>query len=310
MVPSLGVIDILDFVPKLNMLTPAIEIKNLTRTFGKVAAVDDLSFKVEQGEVVGFLGPNGAGKRMLGYMPELNPLPEELRVSEYFRMRAALKNMPRKQRRANIKDAMELCDLHRTVRHHIIGNLSKGFKQRVGIADTLLGKPDVIIMDEPTIGLDPHQVLGIRKLINRLRGKVAVIISSHILSEIDLCCDRVIIINHGRLVGQGTPRELRRRFLPERSYEIAVSGSEASIKDALAPLKDICKIDRIGAPDADGFRECILVSSSEDSVLPEIARCLAGKSDLKLGKLVPRAAALEDIFLAATRQSWKEEDKS
>ncbi|MDB6166278.1 MAG: yxlF 1, partial [Lacunisphaera sp.] len=204
-----------------------IEVSHLVKTYGSLAAVNDLSFTVKRGEIVGLLGPNGAGKsttmriltgylpansgsvricgvpvashpeaskRHVGYMPENNPLPEDMRVSEYLWFRGRLKEMPRAKLRARIDEVLELCDLKRN-RHRILGRLSKGNKQRVGIADAILSEPAVIIMDEPTIGLDPHQIIIVRDLIANLRGRMSVIISSHILPEIEATCDRVLIIN-------------------------------------------------------------------------------------------------------------------
>ena len=191
--------------------TPSIRVENLTRNYGAITAIKNVSFTVNRGEIVGFLGPNGAGKsttmrilsgimsatagsawvggisvaqnphevkRRIGYMPENNPLPDDMRVVEYLRFRARLKGVPGRKLRATVEEVMETCDLARTARRKIIGTLSKGFRQRVGIADALLGNPEVIIMDEPTIGLDPHQIQGIRKLINNLRGRLTVVLSA------------------------------------------------------------------------------------------------------------------------------------
>ena len=218
-----------------------IEVSHLVKTYGALTAVNDLSFTVKRGEIVGLLGPNGAGKsttmriltgylpansgsvricghpvasepeatkRHIGYMPENNPLPDEMRVSEYLWFRGRLKEMPRAKLRARIDEVLELCDLKRN-RHRILGRLSKGNKQRVGIAEAILAEPAVIIMDEPTIGLDPHQIIIVRDLIASLRGRMSVIISSHILPEIEATCDRVLIINGGRIVAQGSPADLR-----------------------------------------------------------------------------------------------------
>ncbi|HEY4988730.1 MAG TPA: ABC transporter ATP-binding protein [Opitutaceae bacterium] len=195
---------------------PAIEVSHLVKSYSGVLAVNDISFTVPRGEIIGFLGPNGAGKsttmriltgylpatsgkvsicgfpvaseldavkRRIGYMPENNPLPDEMRVSEYLYFRGRLKEVPRAKLGSRIDEVLELCDLKR-VRHKIIGKLSKGFRQRVGIAECVLAEPPVIIMDEPTIGLDPHQILIVRDLIASLRGRMTVLISSHILPEI------------------------------------------------------------------------------------------------------------------------------
>src|SRR5574344_2122533 len=248
--------------------TPAIEASHLVKHYAGVAAVNDISFTVARGEILGFLGPNGAGKsttmrlltgylpasggsvricghnvategeavrRAIGYMPENNPLPEDMRVGEYLYFRGRLKEMPRRKLSPRIDEVLELCDLKR-VRHRIIGKLSKGFRQRVGIAEAILAEPPVIIMDEPTIGLDPHQILIVRDLIARLRGHMTVIISSHILPEIEVTCDRVLIINAGRVVAQGAPAELRRTILGQSLYELELAGDTDRLPTLLAGI--------------------------------------------------------------------------
>ena len=230
----------------------AIEVENLVKTYAGVSAVNQVSFSVRKGEILGFLGPNGAGKsttmriltgflpatsgvvrlcgipvatqaeqvkKLIGYMPENNPLPEDMRVSEYLYYRGRLKEIPRRKLKTRIDEVLDLCDLKR-VRHKIIGKLSKGYRQRVGIAEAIIAEPPIIIMDEPTIGLDPHQILIVRDLIGSLRGRMTVIISSHILPEIEVTCDRVLIINQGRVVATGTPSELRREILGHSLYRL------------------------------------------------------------------------------------------
>src|SRR5271170_6639175 len=246
----------------------AIEVSNLVKTFAGVPAVNDISFTVPRGEILGFLGPNGAGKsttmriltgylpatsgqvsicgfpvaeepdavkRRVGYMPENNPLPEDMRVSEYLYFRGRLKEIPRHKLGSRIDEVLELCDLRR-VRHKIIGKLSKGFRQRVGIAESVLSEPPVIIMDEPTIGLDPHQILIVRDLIASLRGRMTLIISSHILPEIEMTCDRVLIINGGRVVAQGSPAALRREILGRSTYALEVAGDPAALPPLLGTI--------------------------------------------------------------------------
>src|SRR3954466_9765815 len=243
----------------------AIEVSHLVKTYGGVTAVSDISFEVARGEIVGFLGPNGAGKsttmriltgylpatsgsvhicgvpvarqldeikRRIGYMPENNPLPDDMRVSEYLYFRGRLKEIPRRKLGPRIDEVLELCDLKR-VRHKIIGQLSKGFRQRVGVAEAILAEPPVIIMDEPTIGLDPHQILIVRDLIGSLRGRMTVLISSHILPEIEVTCDRVLIINQGRVVAQGTPADLRREILGHSTYRVEIAGDTTSLTPLL-----------------------------------------------------------------------------
>ena len=260
-----------------------IEVENLHKRFGSLEAVAGISFQVEKGQIVGFLGPNGAGKsttmriltgylratsgiaricgtsvasnphetkRRIGYMPENNPLPQELRVRE-FEIEARLKELPLRHRGKRIDEVMERCDLTRA-QDRIIGKLSKGFRQRVGIADAILANPEVIIMDEPTIGLDPHQVIMIRDLIASLRGKMSVIISSHILPEIEMTCDQVMIINSGKIVGQGTPNELREAFIQFTIYELEINGDLTNLRNSLKTVAADLEVTQFGL-DERGF---------------------------------------------------------
>src|SRR5690606_11494129 len=276
----------------------AIEVHDLVKTYAGVTAVNKVSFTVAQGEIIGFLGPNGAGKsttmriltgflpatagsvdicghsvaanpaeikRLIGYMPENNPLPEDMRVSEYLHYRGRLKEIPRKKLGPRIDEVLELCDLKR-VRHRIIGKLSKGFRQRVGIADAVLAEPPVIIMDEPTIGLDPHQILIVRDLIASLRGRMTVIISSHILPEIEMTCDRVLIINQGRVVAQGTPADLRREVFGHSTYELELSGEAGMLPAALTEIEPTLQITKQGEPQADEFRQITVTTAREDEL--------------------------------------------
>ena len=246
-------------------------------------------------------------KHKIGYMPENNPLPNHLRVIEYLKFRARLKGVRGSDLRATVQKAMETCDLARTARRKIIGSLSKGFRQRVGIADALLGSPEVILMDEPTIGLDPHQIQGIRKLINQLRGRMTVVLSSHILPEIERCCDRVVIINRGRVVAIGTSRELQQEFLPGNRFNLEIEGSENEVIDLLKTKglrteivdKQVKSEKRLGLTlrvDGNGNGE----------LAPELILALSAAPGLKLHSLVPLTPSLEEIFLAATRRSWEE----
>src|SRR5471030_2625371 len=270
----------------------AIEVSHLVKSYAGVTAVNDISFTVARGEILGFLGPNGAGKsttmriltgylpattgsvricglpvatqldevkRRIGYMPENNPLPEDMRVSEYLYFRGRLKEVSRRLLGPRIDEVLELCDLKR-VRHKIIGKLSKGFRQRVGIAEAILAEPPVIIMDEPTIGLDPHQILIVRDLIASLRGRMTLIISSHILPEIEMTCDRVLIINGGRVVAQGTPAALRREILGRSTYALEVAGDPAALPALLTAVEPSLRITATGEPDPDGFRALALTT--------------------------------------------------
>jgi len=312
-----------------------IEVEHLTKHYGSLTAVNDLSFSVKRGEIVGLLGPNGAGKsttmriltgylpattgsvricghpvashpeltkRHVGYMPENNPLPEDLRVSEYLWFRGRLKEMPRSKLRARIDEVLELCDLKRN-RHKIIGRLSKGNKQRVGIAEAILAEPDVIIMDEPTIGLDPHQILIVRDLIASLRGRMSVIISSHILPEIEVTCDRVLIINGGRIVAQGSPAHLRQEIFGHSTYRLELSGDSAALPVLLADVDPTIKVASVGDCAPDGFCVVMLTTASETDLGENLLRALPARG-YRLRALSRSLPTLEDVFLAATRRSW------
>ena len=314
---------------------PAIEVSHLVKTYGGVTAVSDISFTVQRGEIVGFLGPNGAGKsttmriltgylpatsgtvkicgtpvatapdeikRRIGYMPENNPLPEDMRVSEYMYFRGRLKEIPRRKLGPRIDEVLELCDLKR-VRHKIIGQLSKGYRQRVGIAEAILAEPPVIIMDEPTIGLDPHQILIVRDLIGSLRGRMTVIISSHILPEIEVTCDRVLIINQGRVVAQGTPAELRREILGHSNYELEVAGDLAALPAALTAIEPTLQIQSQTEPDPAGFVRVRLRTERDDEFGEALLTALLERK-FRIRGLSRAHPTLEDVFLAATRRSW------
>lgn len=322
--------------------TPAIEVAHLVKTYAGVTAVNDISFKVARGEVLGFLGPNGAGKsttmriltgylpassgivricgipvatqpdeikRMIGYMPENNPLPEDVRVSEYLYYRGRLKEIPRRKLGPRLDEVLELCDLKR-VRHRIIGKLSKGFRQRVGIAEAILAEPPVIIMDEPTIGLDPHQILIVRDLIARVRGRMTVIISSHILPEIEVTCDRVMIINAGRIVAQGTPAELRRDILGHSIYELDVAGDMTALETMVRAVDPGMKVAEFAEADASGFRAVKLNTNRDDDLGETLLQALLADGRFRVRGLARAHPTLEDVFLAATRRSWDTIDKA
>ncbi|GAB1489843.1 ABC transporter ATP-binding protein [Opitutaceae bacterium] len=315
---------------------PAIEVRNLVKSFAGVTAVSNISFTVARGEILGFLGPNGAGKsttmriltgflpatsgqvsicglpvatqanevkRLIGYMPENNPLPEDMRVAEYLHYRGRLKEVSRSKLGDRIAEVLELCDLKR-VRHRIIGKLSKGYRQRVGIAEAILAEPPVIIMDEPTIGLDPHQILIVRDLISRLRGKMTVIISSHILPEIEMTCDRVLIINQGRVVATGAPADLRREILGPSRYRLEIAGDPTLLAGLVAGVDPSFQVGEVGEPDATGFRAVSLATTREDDLGEDLLRAFAVDGRFRLRSLGRDHPTLEDVFLAATRRSW------
>jgi ABC-2 type transport system ATP-binding protein len=316
-------------------LPPAIEVSRLVKTYAGITAVSDISFTVARGEILGFLGPNGAGKsttmriltgylpatsgsvslcgvpvatnpdeakRKVGYMPENNPLPEDMRVSEYMYFRGRLKEVSRRKLGSRIDEVLELCDLKR-VRHKIIGQLSKGYRQRVGIAEAILAEPPVIIMDEPTIGLDPHQILIVRDLIASLRGRMTVIISSHILPEIEMTCDRVLIINQGRIVAQGTPADLRREIFGHSVYRVELSGVIGALPALLTGIEPTLRLTEETEPTADGFRALTLTTERDDDLGETLLQTLLAQN-YRVRALSREQPTLEDVFLAATRRSW------
>lgn len=248
-----------------------IEVRNLVKKYGNHVAVDRLNFTVEKGKIYGFLGPNGAGKsttmnmitgyiastegdifidghnildepeeakKKIGYLPEIPPLYLDMSVIEYLKFAAELKMIPKEKRSENIKEVMSTTKLE-SVKNRLIKNLSKGYRQRVGLAQALLGYPEVIILDEPTVGLDPKQIIEIRDLIKGLSEKHTVILSSHILSEVSAVCDYVLIIDHGKLVASDSPENLSKVMTGTNSLEITVKGQEEDIRKALDMVDNI-----------------------------------------------------------------------
>ncbi len=317
----------------------SVVVRRLTKIYGGVKAIDNVSFRIGKGEVVGFLGPNGAGKsttmriisglmpatsgsvsicgesvainpdaarRHIGFMPENNPLPEDLRVREYLTFRAGIKGVPRSEIRARVDESMDICQLLRKASNKIIGNLSKGFRQRVGIADAILSRPEVIIMDEPTIGLDPHQILAIRALINSLRGKMSVIISSHILPEIELMCDRVMIINQGTIVASGSPESLRKEFISRDKYGISLKADPAKMREMLGRICSGVEIVSESKPDSAGYYDYILSTDENSDLGCTLIREFSKDSALGLREVYHKKPSLEEIFMAATRRSWEQ----
>jgi ABC-2 type transport system ATP-binding protein len=248
-----------------------IEVRHLTKYYGRQIGVEDLSFEARRGEILGFLGPNGAGKttamriltcylpatsgearvagfdvakssrdvrRRLGYLPENVPLYRDLVVSEYIEFVARLKGMRGANRRARIDETMERCGVH-NVRERTIGKLSKGYRQRVGLAQALVNDPEVLILDEPTVGLDPQQIIEIRELIRTLAGERTVVLSTHILPEASLLCNRVVIINEGRLVTVDSPENLKNRLRKSMVVDVSVRGDAGAAEHLLAALPGV-----------------------------------------------------------------------
>lgn len=238
-----------------------IEIQNLSKHYGQIKAVDDVSFTVEKGEILGFLGPNGAGKtttmniitgylpategsvrvcgfdvmqhpmevkKRIGYLPEHPPIYTDMTVLDYLYFVSDLKKVDKKKKRGQIRDIMDLVKIT-DVRNRLINNLSKGYRQRVGLAQALIGNPEVLILDEPTIGLDPRQIIEIRRLIKALGKEHTIILSSHILPEVSAVCERVVIINKGKIAAVDTPENLSKSFSNASRLSVSISGPRTSV---------------------------------------------------------------------------------
>lgn len=319
----------------MNTSEYSIIVQGLTKKFGHTNAISHLGFTIERGEIIGFLGPNGAGKSttlrilsgilpatagsvfihgtslarepqkvrsIISFLPENNPLPDDLRPIEYLRFRAHLKNIPPKEHKKQIDHVLATCNITRSNQKHLIRNLSKGTKQRIGIADCLLGSPSIIIMDEPTIGLDPHQIISIRELIQSLKGKSTVILSSHILSEIEACCDRVIILNHGHIVAQGKKQALAQEFLPFQQYRIRLNVTKDELASALSGLAPHLKIEFSALPTPH-----FILQTPHDFPLPHLifTELLPIYPHWQLQEITLIEPTLEQIFIACTRPAWK-----
>ena len=299
-----------------------IEVDHVTKQYGSLVAVKDLTFRVEKGEVVGFLGPNGAGKtttmriltcyqpatlgtarvagfdvfdepmevkRRIGYLPEHPPVYNDMYVRSYLDFVAQIKGVPSRNRRSRVDDAMERCGIAERAKQ-LIGQLSKGYRQRVGIAQAILHDPDVIILDEPTIGLDPNQIREIRRVIRGLGREHTVILSTHILPEVEMTCDRVIIINRGQIAAVDTPANLTAGASGARRYYVAVSGDLDVAAEAIGGVPGVVSVIRA----SDDLALQVDVSGETD-MRPSIAARLVER-DLGLVELRPITARLEDIF--------------
>jgi len=307
-----------------------IEVRDLVKQYGDHTAVDHLSFTIETGQIYGFLGPNGAGKsttmnimtgylsptsgeviinghsileepelakQNIGYLPELPPLYMDMTVKEYLTFAAQLKHIPKAEQEAAIAEVVELARL-KEVYHRLVANLSKGYKQRVGVAQAILGFPEVIILDEPTVGLDPSQIIETRELIHKLSDGHTVIISSHILSEIQAICDHVLIIHKGQLVANGTPEELERQ-LADTSMELVFKSDDPNAIRAL--LRSFPEVERIRVNDpVNGEISAKAKLTQGADIREQMFRACAAK-DVPLLMMHASTMSLEDIFLKLTQ---------
>jgi len=313
-----------------------IEISNLTKSYGKIKAVDNISFTVNKGEILGFLGPNGAGKsttmniitgfisstsgtvkvdgfdilerpeevkKRIGYLPEHPPLYMDMTVNEYLNFCADLKSVPKKDWKNQKTDIMELVKISH-VSHRLVKNLSKGYKQRVGLAQALVGTPDVLVLDEPTVGLDPKQIIEIRKLIKALGKNHTIILSSHILPEVSAVCDRVVIIDRGRIAAIDTTENLSKKLSDFSRFTITIAGPEARVKDALRDVYGIKYLETQNSSTKDEY-SYIIEADKELDVRKPVFNKLAehGYPILELKSL---SLSLEDIFLQLTTAETKE----
>ena len=310
-----------------------IQARGISKSFGLTKAVDSLSFEIRRGEVVGFLGPNGSGKtttmRMLtsfytpdegdilidgvdsqeqdmvtrhsiGYLPENNPLYGDLLVSEYLRFVADLRGMSRAERRENLDRTVTEAGLSE-VYNRPISQLSKGYRQRVGLAQAILHQPAVLVLDEPTEGLDPNQRLTIRELVSSLGQDKTVLLSTHVMQEVEVTCERVLVINRGRLIADSTVAELMKRARGLQSvYIVEVEGNE--VESGLKSLPNVDSVERMER--VDGRKRYLVSPSGEDDPRPEIFG-LAKKRNWVLWELHEERARLEDVFhtLTASQQS-------
>lgn len=309
-----------------------IQVKNLVKRYGDHTAVDSLTFSVEKGQIYGFLGPNGAGKsttmnimtgclgatsgevlidghsilrepeeakRRIGYLPEQPPLYTEMTVREYLDFAAELRGIARADREAAVRDAMEQTVLT-DVQNRLIRNLSKGYCQRVGLAQAILGYPDVIILDEPTVGLDPKQIIEIRELIRKLAREHTVILSSHILSEVSAICDHIMIISHGKLVASGTPAELEAMMHSAAALQLVVQGGEDAVHRALSGIDGVESF-ACAAGDAPG--ELRLVIHTGDTDIRAALFFAFAREGAAIVEMTRSAVSLEQVFLELTEDA-------
>jgi ABC-2 type transport system ATP-binding protein len=308
-----------------------IEVVNLTKRFPRHEAVRGISFSVAKGEIIGFLGPNGAGKtttlrmltgylpptsgtasvaghdvyresiearRKIGYMPENVPLYDDMRVREYLRFRANLKGLNNREAKRRVEEVVDTCGLD-SVKRKMIRVLSKGYRQRVGLADALVHDPDLLILDEPTNGLDPNQIRQIRELIRQLAEKHTVLLSTHILSEVEATCSRVIIIDGGKIKAQDTPRNLVEGMRAAGRVHLEVQGDFQAISGAISRLENVKRV--TGEDQGQGWtRFEILVDSGAD--VRERLHELVAQYAWPLRSLSRKEATLEDVFVELTRK--------
>lgn len=308
-----------------------IEIRNLTKKFGSNVVLDNISFTVKKGEVLGFLGPNGAGKTTtmkiittfwtptagevkvagldvvkdslavrakIGYLPETVPLYDDMRVYEYLRFVAEIRGLVGEEIKKRIKEVVEVCGLRKVVRQPI-EELSKGYRQRVGLAQAIMHNPEILILDEPTTGLDPNQIVEIRELIKKLGQEKTVIFSTHILSEVSATCDRVLIINNGRIVGEGSPEELAAKAGAKEIIYVKIKGPREKVLAKLKEMENVVKVE-VKDKEADDIYGYEIEPKAGVDLREYLSITVmnAGWSILEFSK---KSVSLEDVFRELTK---------
>ncbi|MDD6811307.1 MAG: ABC transporter ATP-binding protein [Lachnospiraceae bacterium] len=307
-----------------------IKVENLVKKYGNHIAVNDLSFEVQKGQIYGFLGPNGAGKsttmnimtgylaatsgtvkingfdiltqpeeakKCIGYLPEIPPLYPDMTVDEYLRFVAELKKVPKAERKEQIQEIMQMVEIT-DVEHRLIKNLSKGYKQRVGLAQAIIGYPEVIILDEPTVGLDPKQIIEIRSLIKKLAENHTIILSSHILSEVSTVCDHIMIISKGKLVASDSPEGLQNRMEKTVEIEVMALGNQEKAEEILKTVEHIESFTFEEATEENAIKVRV-VSEDNMDIRKELSIALTN-GDMPVLSMNRVEKSLEDIFLQLT----------
>jgi len=313
-----------------------IEVERLTKHYGPVAAIRDVSFNVAPGQIVGFLGPNGAGKsttmrilacfmpassgrarvaghdvlnesmevrRRIGYLPENVPLYTDMRVAPYLDFVAEVKGVPRSDRKRRVADVMDRC-MVADVQNRLIGKLSKGYRQRVGLAQAIVSDPEVLILDEPTIGLDPKQITEIRSLIKSLAGQHTVILSTHILPEVSMVCSGVIIINNGSIVAQGPIDTLVEQFFPTARVEVEIVGPAPAVRERIRAIAGVLSVQDVAG--ANGAGRFVVEAARDRDVRSEIFR-MAAQQRWELLELKRVGMTLEEVFIRIVAGEQSEE---
>ena len=313
-----------------------IEVERLTKHYGPVAAIRDVSFNVAPGQIVGFLGPNGAGKstamrilacfmpassgrarvaghdvlsesmevrRRIGYLPENVPLYTDMRVAPYLDFVAEVKGVPRSDRKRRVADVMDRCRVA-DVQNRLIGKLSKGYRQRVGLAQAIVSDPEVLILDEPTIGLDPKQITEIRSLIKSLAGQHTVILSTHILPEVSMVCSGVIIINKGSIVAQGPIDTLVEQFFPTARVEVEIVGPPPAVRERIRAIAGVLSVQDLAA--ANGASRFVVEAARDRDVRSEIFQ-MAAQQRWELLELKRVGMTLEEVFIRIVAGEESEE---